>query len=268
MSTPGPVLRWLALASAGALALWIGQWAGEAVAIAPLVSYALSFGSVCGLALGAAQLCPTWARRDRSLALAIAGSALVGLGWVGWSGGGQPVHAAIVLAALLVLGSMLGQTVGAAIEQPGHLLFVALVSSIADAASVLHPSGPSATLIQSEQALSLLALPFAFLGTDATPPLLGVGDVVFAALYVACARRHRLASVRTLTALALAFAVTMGGVFVAELPGPARPFLGAAMLIAHPEARRPPVGDRWRGFAVLGLLVALVLALFALRPCG
>lgn len=262
------VLRWLALPLLGGALLCLGQAIGDALAIDPLVSYVLSFGSVCGLALGAALLAPTWSRRDRQLAIAIAAGAALGIAFVGWSGGGQPVHAAIVLAALLVLGSMLGQVVGAAIEHPGHLLFVALVSSIADAASVLHPSGPSAAIVQSEQALSLLALPFAFLGTDATPPLLGVGDVVFAALYAGSARRHRLPQGRTLSALSLGFLVTMGVVIGTELPVPALPFLGAAMLIAHPEARRPPARERVRGFVVLGLLVLSVLAMFLLQRSG
>jgi hypothetical protein len=234
------------------------QAAGPHVAAPPVLSFVFSFGCIAALVLSSAQLCPAKARGDlRWLALPVAALALVAI-----SGGRDVWHAAAVLIALLTAGTLLGAVVGASIEHAGHLLFVAIVSSFADAASVLHPKGPSAVIVQSEAALALLALPFAFLGSAETPALLGVGDVVFTGLYVAAARRHALSPRRTLAALALAFVATMIAVAAFELPIPALPFLGVALLIAHPEARRPPARDRARGFAVVAVLAAALVALY------
>jgi len=237
MSDSGPeTWRWLALPLGGAVALLVLQVIGPYVPAPPLVAYGFSFAVVCGFVLESARLCPALKPR----ALRWLSVPLACLGVVAITSSGAPWQAALVLASLLVAGTLLGNTVGSAIEQAWHLSFVAIVSSLADAVSVLHPSGPSAAIVQSETALSLLALPFAFLGTAETPPLLGVGDVVFSALYVAAARRHGLSSRKTLIALSLAFAVTMVTVVAFELPVPALPFLGLAMVIVHPEARRRP----------------------------
>lgn len=237
------------------------QAIGPSVPAAPLVAFIVAFAAISALSIASACACPV---RTRG-ALAILVVPLAGLAFAAWSGGRDVWHAALVLASLLIAGSALGTVVGASIEHAGYLLFVAIVSSLADAASVLHPSGPSAQIVESEAALSLLALPFAFLGTADTPPLLGVGDVVFTAVYVAAGRRHGLPARRTGLALALAFAVTALVVIAFELPVPALPFLGIAMLIAHPEARRPPAADRRRGFAVIGVLALVLASLYSLR---
>jgi hypothetical protein len=89
--------------------------------------------------------------------------------------------------------------------------------------------------------------------------------VVFTALYLSAGRRHGLAVRGTVLALALAFSVTAVVVIAFELPVPALPFLGLAMLIAHPEARRPPVAERTRGFVAVGVLVAVLAGLYLLR---
>jgi hypothetical protein len=251
-------LRWLGLLALAAIALLAGRAVGPAVPLAPLPSYVLSFSALCGFVLASSELCP--ARVPRALVFVIIPLGCIGGLW--WLGGSGPFHAALVLLALLAFGGLVGCVVGAAIEHPGHLLFVVLVSSAADALSVLHPSGPSAAIVASEQALSLLALPFPLLGTDATPPLLGVGDVVFAGLYTAAARAHGLAAPRTRIALAAGFLVTMLVVVLAELAVPALPFLGAAMLIAHPQARRPPARERRSGMIALIVLVLLAAALW------
>lgn len=251
------MLRWLAIPAIGVAGLLALRAVGPAVPLHPLGSYVFSFSCVCALVLASAQACPARARGD----LVWLVGALGVLGLVAWSGGRGAAHAAVVLAALLIAGSVLGSVVGTAIEHAGHLVFVALVSSLADAASVLHPKGLSAAIVESEQALSLLALPFALLGTADTPPLLGVGDVVFTALYVAAARRHGLSERRTLLALALAYAVTMVAVAGLEMALPALPFLGLAMVVAHPEARRPAVRDRARGFAAIAVLAMVLVGL-------
>ncbi|MDD9970599.1 MAG: hypothetical protein OXR73_30460, partial [Myxococcales bacterium] len=153
------------------------------------------------------------------------------------AGAGCLVGAAVVMWCLLLLGVAVGTFVGARVERPGHLLFVALVSSLADIVSVYHPQGVSHAIIESETALSLLALSFPMLGTDAIEPLLGVGDLVFVALYLTASRVHQLSLRRTLAALSLGLAVTAASVVVLEMALPALPFLGLSILIALPAAR-------------------------------
>jgi hypothetical protein len=253
--------RWLAIPLGGAAALIAVNAVAPSVPAPPLLGYVVAFAAISGLTLASAGACPARTRRDLRWLI----GPLACLAMIAWSGGRDVWHAAAVLACLLIAGGLLGSVVGASIEHAGHLLFVAIVSSLADAASVLHPSGPSAAIVESEQALSLLALPFAFLGTSETPPLLGVGDVVFAALYAAAGRRHGLPVRRTMLALAVAFALTMLTVMTFELPVPALPFLGVATLAAHPEARRPPAADLRRGMAVIGVLVLALVGLWLSR---
>jgi hypothetical protein len=103
------------------------------------------------------------------------------------------------------------------------------------------------------------------LGTPAIEPLLGAGDVVFTALYLASSRRHGLPWRRTMIALLLAYAVTAAVVLVLETAVPALPLLGLAVVLAHPEARRPRIADRQRGMA---LSIAAVLGVAALLVFG
>ena len=62
---------------------------------------------------------------------------------------------------------------------------------------------------------------------------------------------------RTHVALAVGLAVTLGVVVATERGIPALPFLGAAMVMAHREARAVPVEDRRA--AVVGLVGMAVL---------
>jgi hypothetical protein len=223
--------------------------------VSPLTAYCVGFCLVVVSALGAAVSAP----RQRPVCAMAALAGLVGwlcVGRVGadaWGGLG-------VFATLLALGSALGAWVGAGIEQPGHLLFVAIVSSAADLWSVGHPAGPSAQIARHADALVLLALPWPMLGTHQAAPLLGVGDVVFTSLYWSAARRHALPSLRTLLALLAGFGVTMLTVLLAARPVPVLPLLGVAMLAMHPAARRPhgPEARRavwWTTAFALGLAV-------------
>jgi hypothetical protein len=169
--------------------------------------------------------------------------------------------ALIVTAALLSGATLIGAAIGRAIEHPGQLVFVAVVSAAADFASVFHPSGPSAAMAHSELALSLVALPWPMLGTPAIEPMLGAGDVVFTALYLASARRHGLCMVRTVLALLGAYLATALTVLVLERAVPALPLLGLAFVLVHPAARRPRPADRNRGLAVAAAVVVVVAAL-------
>ena len=89
-------------------------------------------------------------------------------------------------------------------------------------------------------------------------PILGVGDVVLAALYLAAATKHGLSRARTLAALAAGFTATFVALLLLERALPALPFLGLAIVLAHPEARLPPREERRQ--AAIGILVIVALA--------
>ncbi len=252
--------RWaFAIASAAGCFLVSARFASE-LALAPLAAYVVGFACVVSATLAAGLNAPRPAKANWLVVVA----ALLGLLLVRAFGGPGVGASLCVLVLLLCFGSVAGAAVGGAIEEPGHLLFVALVSSLADTFSVTQPEGPSAALVSSPEALSLLALSWPMLGTSQIAPLLGVGDVLFASLYLAAARAHALPGRRTVLALGLGFLVTMLTVIVTELPIPALPFLGAAMLLVHPAARLPPARDRRKAFAMV-FLMALALALLFLR---
>jgi hypothetical protein len=259
MPSLSDVKRWLSSIAASLCLLGACIAAAPYAPVAPLVAYVFGFACVVGSALLAAATAPAFEPREL---VAPVSCAVITLVAVRLGEPGQSVSALAVAAALLVLGSALGSAVGSGIEHPGHLFFVAIVSALADTFSVAHPEGPSAAIASSPVALSLFAVSWPMLGTRGIEPMLGGGDVVFAALYVAAGRKHGLPAQRTLLALVLAFVATMLAVVVTELPVPALPFLGISMLVAHPAARRPPEKDRARGLAVvcgLALLLAGVM---------
>ena len=78
-------------------------------------------------------------------------------------------------------------------------------------------------------------------------------------------RRGR--SARTsIQALAVGFALTLIAVVVLETAVPALPFLGLAMIVAEPAARRPLARDRARGYVTaLGLVLVVAALLFGQR---
>ncbi|MDD9944219.1 MAG: hypothetical protein OXU20_24460 [Myxococcales bacterium] len=226
----------LAVAVASAIGwLLLCAWVAPHVPLNPVGAYAWAFASVSAASLAVAYHTPPTSS-VRSLGLSVLAAAAC-LTWLHLSGAGGLWGAAGVMGGLLLLGVAVGTFVGARVERPGHLLFVALVSSLADIVSVYHPQGVSHAIIESETALSLLALSFPMLGTDAIEPLLGVGDLVFVALYLTASRVHQLSLRRTLAALSLGLAVTAASVVVLEMALPALPFLGLSILIALPAAR-------------------------------
>jgi hypothetical protein len=226
-------------------------------AISPVLAYAIAFAAVALAALGSAWRCP--AVNPRALPWALVPA--LALLYLSAHPLAELDMAVAVTIALLSCCTLVGAVVGGAIEHPGQLVFVAIVSAAADMFSVFHESGPSAAIVQSEAALSVLALPWPMLGTPFIEPILGAGDVVFTSLYVACSRRHALSPGRTAAALTLGFAVTMVAVVALQVAVPALPFLGLAVVAAHPQARRPPERDRIRGYVVASVVVAVVAGL-------
>jgi hypothetical protein len=232
---------------------------------AALTAYGVGYACTSAVLLAVAVVAPRQGAAGIVGAL-LAGAALVGMALTEIAPG--VLASSVALAALLAVGTGAGAAIGGRIQHAGHLGIVAVVSSVADLASVLSPSGPSHEIAESPALLSLLALPWPMIGTSRIEPLLGVGDVAFVALYVAATVRHGLSLRRTLVALAGALAITAVVVAVLALPIPALPFLGAAMVIAHPEARLPPEAERKKALVALLLFVVGFGALVWTRWSG
>lgn len=265
--------RWVAALGACVVAFALAALIAPLVPVDPTASPAAALGAFTFgfAAVSAASLAAGATIGPRSpRALAIWAPVALVLGGLAWAevparaGALGIVASAAVMLALLAGGSVAGGVVGGRIQHPGHLSVVAVVSSLADVWSVLSPQGPSAAALQSEPLLSVLALPFPMLGTDAIEPLLGIGDVVFVALYLTVSRRFELGLGRTLVALGVAFAATALAVITLQRALPALPFLGAAVLIAHRDARLPPPGERRAAAIGVAVLAALVIAVLAL----
>jgi hypothetical protein len=174
-----------------------------------------------------------------------------------------PESAGLATAALLWTASLLGAALGERIEKAGHVAAVAAVSSLADLWSVYDPAGPSAVLAQklAEQPdrTSAFALCFPLLGSLRIPALIGAGDVLFCALYLATFERHGLRLTRALFALAGAFAVGLALLLWLERPLPLLPLLGAAVVLSDKRARSLEAREGRTVLAVLGLVSALLL---------
>ncbi|MEY4512853.1 MAG: hypothetical protein RLZZ450_4975 [Pseudomonadota bacterium] len=232
-----------------------------ALSIAPQSAFILAYAAVTAEILALSWSAPRLTPVPTALLCALAVGALVVLAPLAVS----PVTAALLTLSLGCLAALLGAALGARIEKPGQLAAVALVSAIADLWSVFDPSAPSARFAEQAIAqpdrLALFALPFPLLGTPLIPAVIGAGDVVFAALYVAAFRAHALSVKRVLLALSAGFALGLLGLLVTLEPLPLLPLLGAAVVLTDPAARSLTRRE-WR--TVIGVCAALVVAI-ALR---
>ncbi|MET0285966.1 MAG: hypothetical protein ABW352_15900 [Polyangiales bacterium] len=170
---------------------------------------------------------------------------------------------------LLTTAGLVGGYIGSLLEYPGMLLVVSYVAALADCFSLLHPSGLTAQVLRHPKALALLTISVPVLGTSRVQSLIGIGDVAFASLFVAGARTTGLSVARTLGAIAAALALVALSAEVTHATLPALPFLGAAVLLVHPSARRLPRAHT-RRIAINLVLVTLILAALlwraAVRP--
>jgi hypothetical protein len=264
-----PQTSWHGSGRAWALAVataCAGFWVTAGLAVyspdAPILAYLLAFSCVVACTLGSAANAPASARTcvwGCMVGLVLLLGAALGRSHLSLllSGSG-------VLMGLLLLGTGIGALVGRRIQHPGHLLFVAVVSTVADIWSVTQPGGISKAIVEEPLALSLAALPWPMLGSSELAPLLGVGDVVFTGLYLAASRTHALPLRRSVLALAAGYAITTLLVIATERPIPVLPLLGACMVLAQPKAREVAAPDRRRGAWALTLLVS-ALALWFLQ---
>lgn len=226
----------------------------------PLV-YVVAFVAVTAMTLSAASVAPILGWRGVLVTVVSAVAALLALLLYG-----ELLHdaieAVVVTPSLLVAGAVIGATVGGRIEHPGHLLAVVVVSVLVDTFSVFHAAGPTAAVVRRPAVIALLALPWPIFGTTILAPVLGVGDVIFSALYFATTRRFGLGMWRTAAALAVGLLATMVGVMVTGMPLPALVGMGVAMVVAHPRARRLPKEDLRKALWVIGPLVLLWVLLW------
>lgn len=165
------------------------------------------------------------------------------------------------VAALLVLGRVVGGAVGERVAHPGHVLPATVVAAAADAASLLTEGGPSNVASQSEQALSVLALAAAVPGTTAITFVLGIGDLVMIALLFAVARRHEASERRVTVACGLALLAAFASSAIFARPIPALVPIALFANLAVPAFRKVPKKDV--KVAVVASFVAVGLMLFA-----
>lgn len=253
------------------LALVAAGWAGLILALSLLspglpalslvVAYVVAFGTIIVMTLVAASVAPVVGWRSLALYAPLALATLGALVYVG-EDVPQPLAASLVTFVLLFFGAMIGAAVGGRIEHAGHLLVVVVVSLMVDSFSVFHSAGPTAAVVERPALIAVLALPFPVFGTSMIAPVLGVGDVVFAGLYMAASRRFSLGARRTAIAIASGLVATLIAVTLIELPLPALVGMGVAVLIAHPRAWHLPKKDRKRALIGMALLVSLWLVLF------
>lgn len=228
----------------------------------PLVGYGIAWVVASTLILVAAVLARPLAPRRAATVVCGAVIAIAAIGTTG----APTVPAAVAIDLLLLAGgATLGAAVGARIPEPGHLLPVAWVSALSDVASALGRGGPTAAIVAHERALALLAISVPLPGAGEMVPVIGVGDVVFCALYVAAARRHHLGVGRMVVALAVGLAATLVALVVLRRPIPALPLLGVAVVAAVPAARRMPAGDRRAAVTAMVLVAVLTAALLIAR---
>ncbi len=239
----------LALAPLGLLAL-----AAPALRIPPLASALLAF-AVASLSIvfgTAVSPVNVLAQPRTALATAAVGVTLGALAFA------LPLVPAGFASSLGVIACAcaLGAVVGTRVAAPGHLLAVALVSAAVDLWSVTSPSGVTHAIVRNPRLAAMLTVSAAVPPSRMPLPVIGFGDAAFAALYLAVATRFNLSRART--AVAVAAGLMTAGVLAMALraPVPALPMLGAAVVLAHPEARQVPRRDRTATWIAAALLVA------------
>lgn len=247
-----PLRSWILALLAALFAQALTPVLGAQLPVLP--AYGLGVTILVAVVLGVSAVAPAPDRRHLAWVLAPAAlPLLIGLGRFGVD---AHLPAALVHLGLLAAASLLGSFLGREIAHPGHLLPVAVVSSLADVYSVFGRRGPTAAIVESHpDVLAVVALPWSF-GHGPFLPVLGVADVVFTALYLTVARTFE-ARTRMLTGLFAGYVTLFASLAFVERALPALPFLGAGALLACPEARRLPPADR--RVATVGMVASVVL---------
>lgn len=241
----------MALAPLALMAL-VAPWLSLDARSATLLSLVAVSASIVG-SMAVASPVPPSARVG--VGVALAGVALVALALRL-----PPVASGLAGSlGLLAVAWVVGSTIGSRMESAGHLAAVALVSSAVDLWSVTSPSGPTHRIVQSPAMVRLLTVSVAIAPSREPRPAIGVGDAVFAALYLAAAARFAMPRARMTWALAAgmfgAGVLAMG----LERAVPALPTMGLMVLVTQPAARKVPEGDR-RATALAAVLLLASIA--------
>jgi hypothetical protein len=228
------------------------------------VAYSLAFALVSAEIVLVTRVTPVESRR--SLALLV----LVSVMLVASQRGAHVsvLGAALVAAGLLLGAGALGASLGARIERPGHLVAVAIMSALADLWSVYDPQGLSARMaeqaVKTPDQLVLFALAWPMLGTDKIEPMIGAGDILFTALYLAAYRAHGLRVGRVMVTLGAGYLSGLVAILVTERPVPLLPLLGVAAVVADARTRSLPAHEK-RTVLIMSVVMASVLAVRFLR---
>jgi hypothetical protein len=202
---------------------------------------------------------------SRRVALALAVGSVIAVVLVALTHASGAAAALTIDASLVAFAHAAGGSLGRRVADPGHLLAACIVGAAADLASVLHPAGPTHAIVESERALSLLAVSFPVPTTHAFAPVLGVGDLLFAALVLGVASAHRLSIARASACLFAGVAVAgaasgvLGGAVPAIVP------IAAAVVVGMPAARRLGPRDRATTRVAAAIAIAVVLGVLLTR---
>jgi hypothetical protein len=251
-------LPWGMATVGAALVVLAASSVAPSLALEPRVAFSLAFAVVSVELVLVARL-----------SFATTGPLTLGAGLVTltalWSLRAQsisPWTAALLTAVLLGGVTLLGAAIGGRIQAPGHLLAVFGISSLADLWSVYDPTGPSAKLAvhaaSQPEKLVVLALPWPMFGTDRIEAIIGAGDILFAALYLAALTQHGLAATRAAWFMLGGLLLGLAGLLAFERAIPLLPLIGAAVMLAEPNARSLSGRER-RSVAVVLAALALVI---------
>ena len=175
-----------------------------------------------------------------------------------------PLAALLLVDSALVAGAWaIGTTIGRRVQHPAHLLPACVVAASADLVSLLSPEGPTHAIVESERALSVLAVWFPVPGTGAVAPALGVGDLLFIGLVFGVAAVHRLPYARTVGLAALGTSLAGLGAAWLAVAVPALLPIAAALLLGLPEIRALRPADRMAAKWAMIIACSVALAVVA-----
>lgn len=252
-------VRWAAAIGAVVVVQILCWLLAPAVTLPTVLAASLVFALVAGGVIAVGAVAPAFG--VRALAWTVVPALLLGAVVTLGRPPGGILAAILVAGSLLAGGSLVGGVIGSRIEHVSHLLVVAYVSSLADVFSVFSARGVSAQVVESERLLSVLAISWPMPGSGELMPVLGVGDVVMCALYLAASRKLGLGVRRMALALAAGFAAVLAALLVLRIPLPALPALGVAVVLAHPSSWRLRPEDRWKAIGGMALITLLFAAL-------
>jgi hypothetical protein len=227
------------------------------------VAYALAFLLVSAEIVAVARFVVIDKPEELTLRL------LITVGVLAWLRGAEPdlLQCVVVGWLLLSTGAALGALIGSRIDKPGHLMAVVAMSSLADLWSVYDPNGISAKMAESAveepDKIVLFALSWPMLvGKPFIAPIIGAGDILFTALYLACFERHGLELRRATIGLAIAYALGLVAILVTERPVPLLPLLGAAIMLADRRTASLEPRERRTVWLVVAVLAAVLVVRF------